>query len=101
MPLFITATYQVREELVEEVKKAVEEFTAYIRENEPGTKMYSAWQEKDDPTKFMHFFIFESEEAKNIHSNSDAVKRFESIYTPALVNGPVAFTNYDLVGTNL
>ncbi len=100
MPLFITATYQVKEELVEEVKKAILEFTAYIRENEPGTQMYSAWEEKEDPTKFMHFFIFESEEAKYIHSNSEAVKRFESVYTPALVNGPVVFTNYELVGTN-
>src|SRR5260370_529476 len=60
MALCIIAHYQVRSSGVEKVKRAIEEFTQYVQANEPGTKMYVAWQQKDDPTAFVHFFIFES-----------------------------------------
>jgi quinol monooxygenase YgiN len=66
----------------------------------PGTRMYAAWQEQDDPTRFVHLFIFEDAAAQTIHSESDAVKRFESIYAPELVGGDVVFTDYDLVAAN-
>ena len=99
MPLYVTATYQVKDDSVELVKNAIEKFTAYVKKNEPGTKMYLAWQEKDDPTKFIHFFIFENDEAQEIHSKSEAVKKFESVYTPNLINGPVIFTDFSLVAT--
>lgn len=62
--------------------------------------MYVAWQKKDDPTCFIHLFIFEDEAAQTRHSESEAVKRFESIYSPELVGGDVVFTDYDLVATN-
>lgn len=61
---------------------------------------YAAWQQKDDPTRFVHFFIFADEAAHAIHGRSEAVKRFESVYAPELVGGPVVFTDYDLVATN-
>lgn len=100
MPLYITATYQVKPQAVEKVQTAVEEFTQYVKENEPGTRMYIAWQQKGDPTKFIHFFIFEDEKAQEIHSKSEAVKKFESIYSPELIGGDVIFTDYGFVATN-
>lgn len=101
MPLFITAYYQIEPEGIEAVKKAIEEFTKYVKANEPGTKMYVAWQEKNDPTKFMHFFIFEDEKAQEIHSKSEAVKKFEAVYSPFLANGPVVFTDYDTIASKI
>jgi quinol monooxygenase YgiN len=62
--------------------------------------MYAAWQQKDDPTQFVHLFIFEDEAAHATHSRSDAVKRFEAAYRPELVGGDVVFTDYHLVATN-
>jgi quinol monooxygenase YgiN len=59
--------------------------------------MYLAWQQKDDPTRFMHFFIFEDAAAQARHGESDAVKRFEAVYSPELAEEQVAFTNYELV----
>jgi quinol monooxygenase YgiN len=100
MPIHTIAQYQVRPSGIEKVKRAVEEFVRYVEANEPGTRLYAAWQQKEDPTRFVHFFIFEDAAAHNVHSKSAAVKRFESIYRPELVGGDVVFTDYELVATN-
>ena len=100
MPIYQTATYQVKPEAVEKVKQAIQEFVSYVKANEPGTKMYIAWQQQDTPARFIHLFIFENEAAQTIHSESAAVKRFESVYSPELVGGDVVFTDFDLVATN-
>ena len=62
--------------------------------------MYAAWQQKDDPTSFVHFFIFKDEAAHQAHGSSDAVRRFEAAYRPELVGGDVVFTDYQVVATN-
>jgi quinol monooxygenase YgiN len=100
MAIYTIARYQVNARAVDKVKRAIEEFVRYVKANEPGTRMYAAWQQKDDPTRFVHFFIFADEAAHAVHGASEAVKRFESVYAPELVEGPVVFTDYDLVATN-
>lgn len=66
-------------------------------DHEPGTQMYLAWQEKNDPTRFLHLFIFADEASQARHGQSDAVRRFESVYSPELVGGEVVFTDYELI----
>ncbi len=100
MPIYQTAQYQVSPQGVDKVKQAIEEFVQYVRANEPRIQMYSAWQQQDNPTRFIHLFIFRDAAAQTIHSESEAVRRFESIYTPFLVGGPVVFTDFDQVATN-
>ncbi len=100
MVIYGTGAYRVKKGAVNKVKKAVAEFVRYIEKHEKGTKFYAAWQQKDDPTRFVHFYIFENERALDVHSNSEAVKRFESVYTPVLAGGPVDFTDYKLVAMN-
>ena len=100
MPIYTIAQYQIRPTGVEKVKRAVEEFVRYVKANEPPTRMYVAWQQKDDPTYFTHFFIFDDQAAHTVHSKSEAVKRFEAAYRPELAGGDVVFTDYDLVATN-
>jgi quinol monooxygenase YgiN len=100
MPIYEIAHYQVNSKAVDKVKGAIEEFVRYFKANEPGTRSYAAWQQKDDPTRFVHIFIFADEAAQVIHSQSEAVKRFQSIYSPELVGGDVVFTDYELVATN-
>ncbi len=100
MAIYQTATYQVTPQAVARVKRAIEEFVQYVKANEPGTQMYVAWQQQDDPTRFIHLFTFQNEAAQTIHSESEAVKRFESIYSPELVGGDVVFTDFGLVATN-
>jgi quinol monooxygenase YgiN len=100
MPIYQTAHYQVTAASVDKVRAAIEEFVAYVTGNEPGTRLYSAWQERDDLTRFVHLFIFADQAAQDAHSRSDAVRRFESVYGPELVGGPVVFTDYTLVASN-
>lgn len=100
MRIYMTATYRVRASGVDRVTAAIDEFVDHIRGNEPGTELYQAWQRSDDPTSFLHLFIFASEDARRIHSESDAVARFEAAYRPELVGGDVVFTDYTLVARN-
>jgi quinol monooxygenase YgiN len=97
MPIFQSGAYQVKSSGVEKVKKAIEEFLEYVKANEPGTEMYLAWQQKDDPTRFIHHFIFADADAQARHGQSEAVRRFEAVYTPELVGGGVVFTDYEMV----
>jgi quinol monooxygenase YgiN len=97
MPLYQTGGYQVKPSAVNKVKQAINEFVAYVQANEPGTQMYLAWQEKNDPTRFLHLFIFADEAAQTRHGQSEAVKRFESAYSPKLIGGEVVFTDYELI----
>jgi len=100
MPIYQTAHYQVRASAVDKVRQAAEEFVAYVAEHEPGSRMYTAWQAKDDPTRFVHLFIFADEAAHRRHGESAAVRRFEDVYGPELVGGPVVFTDYVQVASN-
>ena len=97
MPIYQTGGYQVKPSAVNKVKQAIREFVAYVQANEPGTQMYLAWQEKNDPTRFLHLFIFADEAAQARHGQSEAVKRFESVYSPELVGREVVFTDYELI----
>lgn len=97
MPLYQTGGYHVKASGVNKVKQAIKEFVEYVQANEPGTKMYLAWQQTDDPTHFLHLFIFEDEAAQVRHGQSEAVKRFEAAYSPELVDEEVTFTDFEMV----
>lgn len=100
MPIYTIAEYRVKASGADKVKAAIEEFVPYVRDNEPGTRLYEAWQNEEDPTRFVHFFIFEDEAAHEAHSKSAAVKRFEAAYRPELVGGDVTFADYRRIATN-
>ena len=100
MPIYQTAHYEVKPAAVERVKAAIEEFVRYVRKHESGTRLYAAWQEQDQPTRFVHLFIFEDEKAHSLNGESAAVHTFESVYSPELVAGPVVFTDYVQLATN-
>ncbi|GAA4031832.1 hypothetical protein GCM10023063_13440 [Arthrobacter methylotrophus] len=101
MPICQTATYQVQSYAVGRVKAAIEVFVDYVRANEPGTRLYSAWQDAEDPTKFVHLFIFEDEAAREAHGKSAEVAAFEAVYRPVLTAGPVVFKDYSMIASNI
>jgi quinol monooxygenase YgiN len=92
MPIHMTARFEVQKEALEVCQGAIQKFVEYVRANEPDTLLYTSLQEKENPTRFLHF-IFHDEKAREIHSSSEAVNRFTNILYPNLVV-PVEFTAY-------
>ena len=78
---------------------AIHEFVAYVRANEPGTLRYEVWQKHDEPTCFVHIFVFRDAEADRIHSESEEVKKFAGILYPECL-APVEFIDYQQVVSN-
>jgi len=93
------ARYQVRPETLDRCLTAIHEFVAYVRAQEPGTLRYEVWQQREDPTSFVHIFTFRDAEADRIHAESKEVKKFASILYPSCL-APVEFVDYDFVATN-
>jgi hypothetical protein len=65
MPIYMTAKLEVKKEALEICKETIQEFVDYVRD----------------------------ENARDIHSNSDAVNHFTSVLYPNLL-APVEFTEY-------
>jgi quinol monooxygenase YgiN len=93
------ARYQVRPGALERSLAAIHEFVAYVRANEPGTLRYEVWQERNDPTRFVHIFVFRDAEADRIHFESAEVKKFAGILYPECL-APVEFIDYQQVVSN-
>jgi quinol monooxygenase YgiN len=94
------ARYQVRPEALERCLAAIREFVAYVRAHEPGTLRYEVWQEREDPTRFVHIFVFRDAEADRTHSESPEVKQFAAVLYPECL-APVEFVDYHRVVSNL
>ncbi len=91
--------FKVHKDKVDTTKKVIVEFVDAVKENEPATILYQSYQEHQDECSFVHFMIFESEEAQTIHRKSSYVKKFVQLLYP-LCDGEPVFTNLGLVSRN-
>ena len=71
---YTMARYTVRPETVKEVKKAIAEFIAEVRKNEPRT-LFLVFREEGRHT-FVHWMSFENEAAERRHAQSRYNDRF-------------------------
>ena len=93
MAIYQTARFRVRPQGLGKCEAAIREFVEYVKSREPGTLLYISLQDAHDPTSFLHYFIFQDEEARDQHSNSEGVRRFTDIlYLETLA--PVEFTEH-------
>jgi quinol monooxygenase YgiN len=98
LPLYQTASFKIRPEAREHCERGISEFIDSIKANEPGTLRYLSLPRQDDPTSYLHFFIFQDEEARDRHAHSAAVQRFTSILYPETL-AEVEFPEYTLVAS--
>ena len=66
----VFATLKVQADKVEEARKALALLAEHVRSNEPGNLAYIFHQRKDDPTVFMAYEKYVSEEAFAEHSKN-------------------------------
>lgn len=99
MAIHKTARFQVKAEALERCKAAIADFIAAVAATEPGTQLYLSLQEQADPTRFLHYFIFEDAAAEAHHRTTDAVVKFTGILYPELVSDGVEFLDYHLAAT--
>jgi len=93
MAIHQTAQFQVKQDALEECEAAIRRFVEYVRANEPKTLLYLSLQDQADPTRFLHYFVFEDQAARERHSSSNAVNQFTGELYPTLVES-VVFTDY-------
>jgi len=81
----VVATIKVKEEKIEEAKAFVKGLAAGVAADEPGTLAYVFHQRRDDPTTFVAYEKYESDEAFALHSKNLASKgkEFASILAGA------------------
>jgi quinol monooxygenase YgiN len=99
MPIHTIAQYRVKSSGVDKVKRAIAEFVAYVRANEPGTDFIRPGNRKTIPRGWCIFSFTKMKLAHATHASSEAVKRFEAAYGPELMEGNVIFTDYEGVAT--
>jgi quinol monooxygenase YgiN len=66
----VVATIKVQEDKIEEAKTFLKQLAANTLANESGTKAYLPHQKKDDPTTFVFYEKYESDEALAIHGKN-------------------------------
>ncbi len=93
MPIYMSARFEVKKETLEACQNAIRLFVEYVRANEPDTLSYISLQDKENPTQFLHYYIFTDETARDIHSNSNAANHFTEVLYPNVI-APVEFTEY-------
>jgi quinol monooxygenase YgiN len=98
MAIHQTARFKVRPESRAKCEQAIREFVDYIKANEPDTLLYTAMQENEDATSFLHYFIFKDEAAQERHANSDGVKQFTAVLYPECLE-PVEFKMFKIVAS--
>ena len=66
----VVATIKVKEDKIEEAKAFLKQLSADTLAKEKGTLVYQPHQRKDDPTTFVFYEKYESDEALKIHGKN-------------------------------
>jgi quinol monooxygenase YgiN len=70
----VVATLKVKEDKIEEARRALKQLAKETLAEESGTLAYVFHQQKDDPTSFVAYEKYESDEAFALHGKNLASK---------------------------
>lgn len=93
------AIYRVKEDKLDEVREVVTEFVDAVKENEPATLFYEAYQGRED-VSFFHLMTFENDEAEEAHRVTPHMAAFVQRLYPDCEEEP-GFVELELVRSNV
>ena len=97
--IHMMAIYRVKREKLKEIREAVVQFVTAVKENEPGTLFYEAYQGKGD-LSFFHVMTFEDGDSEERHRNTPHMEIFARKLYPNCEEEP-GFVELELVGSNV
>jgi len=97
MAIYRTARYEVHPDSLDVVCGVVDRFVSAVNEQESGTRMYLAFQDRAEPNHFVHLMQFDDAEAEELHRDTVWVKEFTRGLYPNL-NGVISFEELVRVG---
>lgn len=92
------ARYKVKPEKLAEAHEAIKEFVAAVKENEPGTLLYHAYQERNS-FHFYHIMTFADSKAEEAHRNSEHTKKLVAELYP-ICDEPPRFGDLKLLASS-
>jgi quinol monooxygenase YgiN len=100
MKEYVMIPFQVKEDRLDEAKKAINELITNVRGKEPGTLLYNSLQLKQDPTSFINFIIFADNDAHMKHRAAAYVMDFVKKLYDLCTNEPfpIFLDNFDSCG---
>jgi quinol monooxygenase YgiN len=97
--IHMLALYRVKKEKLKEIKESVAEFVTAVKENEPGTLFYEAYQGRGD-VSFFHVMTFEDEASEESHRQTPHMEAFVKKLYSGCEEEP-GFVDLDLIGSNV
>jgi len=95
MPTYKTAQLNVKAESIEKCTQVLQEYMAYLKQNEPGTQAYLCLQDEKDPTSFLILGIYTD---ATLHGSSQDAKTYvDKLLLEAV--GSVTYTDYVLAAS--
>lgn len=88
----VIISFKVKESEIAKAQKAISEFIASIRKNEPDTLLYKSFQKTDEPKSFIHVMTFKNKTAQEIHRKSEYCQTFVEKLYPLCSELPTPFT---------
>lgn len=68
--------YKAKKKKLSKLKTALAEFVENIKKHEAGTILYEVFQEKSDPSVFVHLMIFKDKQAERAHAKNAYVQKW-------------------------
>lgn len=97
--MVVVAKLKARQESIEEMKTALLEMVAKVKE-EPGTLVYRLHQDAGDPSVFLFYEKYKDADALTVHSSTPHFKALFKTLKPMLDGGPEIAMYHELAGIN-
>ncbi|MGI0007597.1 MAG: putative quinol monooxygenase [Nitrosotalea sp.] len=88
----ILVRYKIKKKKLDKATSVILEYVETIKKNESGTIEYKVFQDKNNPTLFIHVMSFVDKAAQKTHEKSEHLKKLKKILIP-ISKGKAVYTS--------